>query len=90
MSRRAQTKTPIARMPGSRTPRETLYDMRQQRDAANRLLMELAEQMKEAVGLLRDYARIYPSNSGRTIRFLKEVEEKYGVGVEHLAGSPRD
>ncbi len=74
MSKYARTKTPIARMPRDKPP-VTLRDMRQQRDAANRLLMELAEDMKEAVNLLRDYARIYPNNSGRTIRFLKRMEE---------------
>jgi hypothetical protein len=54
--------------------------MRQQRDAANRLLMELAEQMKKAVSLLRDYIRVYPNNSGRTSRFLKRLEEDFGIG----------
>ena len=79
--RRARTKTPIARMPRDK-PQETLHTMRQQRNAANRLLMEVAEQMREAANLLRDYARIYPNNSGRTLRFLKKLEEKYGVGIE--------
>lgn len=51
-------------------------DMRQQRDAANGLLMEMSERMREAVALLRDYARIYPNNSGRTVRFLKRMEDK--------------
>ena len=73
MSPWARTKTPIARMPRDK-PRETLRDVRQQRDAANRLLMEVAEHMKQAVKLLRDYVRVYPNNSGRTVRFLKRLE----------------
>lgn len=53
----------------------TIADIRQQRDAANGLLMKLAEETREAISLLRDYARIYPNNSGRTIRFLKRMDE---------------
>lgn len=29
----------------------------------------------EAVGLLRDYVRVYPKNSGRAIRFLAALDE---------------
>lgn len=64
----------------------TIADMRQQRDAANGLLMEVAERMKEAVALLRDYARIYPNNSGRTIRLLKQMEE---AGLAEPDQSPK-
>lgn len=32
------------------------------------------EQLAEAVELLKDYVHVYPDNSGRTIRFLKRLE----------------
>jgi len=37
-----------------------------------------AADLMEAMGLLSDYARIYPNNSGRTIRFLNRL----GVPIE--------
>lgn len=79
------TKTPIAHMPRDRPP-ETLRDVRQQRDATNRLLMELAECTKQALALLRDYVRVYPNNSGRTSRFLARMERDYGFEDSRRSG----
>ncbi|KKK82012.1 hypothetical protein LCGC14_2807650 [marine sediment metagenome] len=36
----------------------------------------LERHLEEAVVLLRDYARIYPNNSGRTTRFLGRILSK--------------
>ena len=38
-------------------------------------LPDVVEALEEAQGLLRDYVRVYPDNSGRTIRFLKKLGE---------------